>query len=73
MTIVIYLSVIAACVYGYMIHTVLRVVPFRNPLQMHFPRLWREHKTHFPHSGVRKLFVLLLVGIVVCVILDRLR
>lgn len=73
MTVAIYLSVVAACVYAYMIHRVVRLVSFRNPLQLHFPRLWREHKRHFPHSGLRTIFVLLIVGIVVCVILDRLR
>ena len=73
MTIGIYLAVVAACVYAYMIHSVIRAVSFRNPLQMYFPRLWREHKRHFPHSALREIFVFLIVGIAACVILDRLR
>ena len=73
LTLAIYLAVVAACVYAYMIHSVVRLVSFRNPLQMHFPRLWREHKKHFPHSALRKTFVLLIIGIAACVILDRLQ
>jgi len=73
LTLAIYLAVVAACVYAYMIHAVMRVVSFRNLLQMHFPRLWREHKRHFPHSALRKILVLLIIGIAACVILDRLR
>lgn len=69
-TIAIYLSVLAACVYTYMILTVMRVVHFRNLFETHFPRLWREHGTHFPDSKLRAILAALVGASIICVLLS---
>lgn len=65
-TIAVYLAVLAACVYAYMILTVMRVVHFRNPFEMHFPRLWREHRTHFRDSKLRMILATLSGASITC-------
>ncbi len=68
-----YLAIIATVVYAAMIFAVRRKVAFKNPLEMHFPRLWREHKRHFPRSRLRQIFVLLILAVVASLVLDRFR
>jgi hypothetical protein len=71
LTVVIYLAVVAAIVYAAMIFAVGRKIIFRSPLEMHFPRVWREHKRYFPDSRARKILVILFFALTVCAMLDR--
>lgn len=69
-TIAVYLTVLAACVYAYMILVTTRVVHFRNPLEMNLPRLWREHRTHFRTSKLRIILATLIGASIICFLLS---
>ena len=70
-SIAIYLSVLDVCVYAYMIRSVVRVVHFRNLIEMHFPRLWLEHRRHFRDSKIRKVLVVLIAITIACLLLGK--
>ena len=72
LTIGLYIAVVAACVYAYMVLTVTHVVKFRSIFEMHFLRLWREHRTHFRDSKIRAIFLILITMTMVCFLLEKL-
>lgn len=69
-TIAVYLGVLAVCVYAYMILTVMHVVHLRNPLEINLPRVWREHRTHFPDSKLRTILAALVGASIICFLLS---